>query len=256
MLVSRSEVSCRFSIQRDNRVTGAKAMSSSLLGSGPGSTLLRTNRLRSGPADCPGRAASPWDHGANAGSSETLRGPTRLSYSGAIPLRQLATACLRSPSLKFIWTSFSASAKVNGETSGPTAGAVAKAGGVPGGASEAFCGSWLHEVTAMPNRPREPLVRNSLRDFDIAHSNRSNSDSSPKRSPQEGHVGEAPYFSPGERVFNPRKTRGVSIEGFTCCRKTLVRGEAPYFSPGERVFNPRKTRGVSNGRLYMLPKNS
>src|ERR1700678_702934 len=171
MLVSRSDVSWRFSIQRESRVTGAKAMSSSFLGSGPGSILLRINKLRSGPAGCPGRAACVCDQGANAASSATLRGPTRLSYSGAIPLRQLATTCSLSLSLNSIWTSFSASAKVSGETSGPTAGAVAKAGGVPGGTSEAFCCSWLHEVTAMPNRPREPLVRNSLRDFDIAHSN-------------------------------------------------------------------------------------
>jgi hypothetical protein len=172
MLVSRSEVSWRFSIQRDSRVTGAKAISSSLVGSGPGSLLLRRNRLRAGPAVWPGSVASQCDQGASSVSSATLRGPTRLSYRGAIPLRQLATACLRSASLNSTCTSFSASANVRGDTSGPTAGAVAKAGGAPGGNSEVFC-SWVQEVTAIPKRPREPLAKNCLRDFDIAHSNRS-----------------------------------------------------------------------------------
>ena len=99
MLVSRSEVSCRVSIHRDSRVTGAKAISASFAGSGPGSLLLRTKRLRSGPAGCPGKAASQWDQGAKSGSSATLRGPTRRSYSGAIALRQFSAASLRSPSL-------------------------------------------------------------------------------------------------------------------------------------------------------------
>src|ERR1700760_3332891 len=152
MLVSCSEVSLRVSIQRDSRVTGANAMSSSLVGTGPGSTLLRTNTLRSGPAGFPGSAASQWDQGANSGSSATLRGPTRRSYSGAIALRQLATASLRSASLNSTWTSFSASANVSGDTSGPTAGAVAKAGGAPGGNSAVFFSSW-QEVTAIPRRP-------------------------------------------------------------------------------------------------------
>src|ERR1700736_2444763 len=162
MLVSRSEVSLRVSIQRDSRVTGAHAMSSSLAGSGPGSILLRTNTLRSGPAGLPGSAASQWDQGANSGSRATLRGPTRRSYRGAIPLRQLATASLRSASLNSTWTSFSASANVSGGTSGPTGGAVAKAGGAPGGNSLAVFFSSLQEVTAIPRRPRELLVRNCL----------------------------------------------------------------------------------------------
>src|SRR5216683_7989382 len=167
MLVRRSDVSLRVSIQRDSRVTGANAMSSSRAGSGPGSILLRTNRLRSGPADLPGSAASQWDQGANSASSATLRGPTRRSYSGAIALRQLAAASLRSASCNSTWTSFSASAKVSGDTSGPTGGAVAKAGGVPAGNSTGFF-SWLQEETAIPRRPRELFVRNCLRDFDMA----------------------------------------------------------------------------------------
>ena len=76
-------------------------------------------------------------------------------------------ACLRSFSLNSTCTSFSASAKVEDDTSGPTGGAVAKAGGDPGGGAAGFF-SWLHEVTAIPRTPRELLVKNCLRDFDMA----------------------------------------------------------------------------------------
>ncbi len=117
---------------------------------------------------CLEAVASPWDQGANSGSSATLRGPTRRSYSGAIPLRQLATASLRSASVNLTWTSFSASANVSGDTSGPTGGAVAKAGGVPAGASAGLISGLLQEETATPKSPRELLVRNCLRDFDMA----------------------------------------------------------------------------------------
>ena len=60
-------------------------------------------------------------------------GPVRRSYNGAIATRQLPAACLRSASLIFSCTSFSAAAKVEAETSGPAAGEVAKADGIPGG---------------------------------------------------------------------------------------------------------------------------
>ena len=47
--------------------------------------------------------------------------------------RQLAAAISRSAGVIVTCTSFSASAKVDGVTSGPTGGAVPKAGGAPGG---------------------------------------------------------------------------------------------------------------------------
>jgi hypothetical protein len=89
-------------------------------------------------------------------------------------LRQLETACLSSSSFNSTCTSFSASAKVNGDTPGPTGAAVAKAGGDPGGGpsgdpagpSPGFC-SAPQEETAMPKRLSELCVRNSLRDFDM-----------------------------------------------------------------------------------------
>src|SRR6202158_4087655 len=71
-------------------------------------------------------------------------------------------------------TSFSASAKVAGETSGPTAGPVPKAGGAPGGSC---VGSWAislagscafeRTATAAPRRPSEVWVRKCLRDLDM-----------------------------------------------------------------------------------------
>jgi hypothetical protein len=48
--------------------------------------------------------------------------------------RQLPAACFSSLSFNSTRMSFSAAAKVDGETSGPTGGAVANAEGVPGGA--------------------------------------------------------------------------------------------------------------------------
>ena len=53
-------------------------------------------------------------------------------------LRQLPAATARSLSLNSTRTSFSASAKVEGDTSGPTAGPVPNADGAPGGRS-LFC---------------------------------------------------------------------------------------------------------------------
>jgi hypothetical protein len=66
-------------------------------------------------------------------SSRSFLGPVRRSYSGAIVTRQLAAACFSSGSLNSTRASFSASANVDAETSGPAAGAVANAEGVPGG---------------------------------------------------------------------------------------------------------------------------
>ena len=56
--------------------------------------------------------------------------------------RQLPAASARSASVNSTCTSFSASAKVAGDTSGPTGGAVPNAGGAPGGRSLGFC-AWL-----------------------------------------------------------------------------------------------------------------
>src|SRR2546429_6211988 len=74
MCVSRSEVSSRCSIQRESLVTGAKAMSASFEGSGPGSELVRTKRSRSAAGCWPGSTESYRENGASGGERETLRG--------------------------------------------------------------------------------------------------------------------------------------------------------------------------------------
>jgi hypothetical protein len=54
-------------------------------------------------------------------------------------LRQLVAAMEHSLGVISTWTNFPASAKVEGETSGPTAGLVPNAPGEPGGNSEGCC---------------------------------------------------------------------------------------------------------------------
>src|SRR5271169_1210127 len=81
-------------------------------------------------------------------------------------LRQLPDAKARSSALNSTSTSFSAWAKVVGDTSGPTGGAVPKAGGAPRGSA----GSWVgcKNAAATPNRARGAWVKNCLRDFDMS----------------------------------------------------------------------------------------
>src|ERR1039458_4978179 len=66
------------------------------------------------------------------------------------------------------WTSFSASAKVAGETSGPTGGAVPKAGGAPGGGTAEVWAARRHAAAEAINA-REARLRNCLRDFAMSH---------------------------------------------------------------------------------------
>ena len=122
---------CR--IQPESCTTEAKAMSSSFEGSGPGSALPATKRFCDGPGLAPGISGSHNVAGASESSSLALCGPTRISYNGAIAMRQLPEHWASSSCVYCTCTSFSAWAKVSGETSGPTAGAVPKAGGAPGG---------------------------------------------------------------------------------------------------------------------------
>src|SRR6185437_1831125 len=81
--------------------------------------------------------------------------------------RQLWAACFKSALDISIWTSFSASENVAGETGGPTCGAVPNAGGAPGGSSAGF---W--ELERQPavaaSTARELRFRNCLRELDMA----------------------------------------------------------------------------------------
>jgi hypothetical protein len=82
-------------------------------------------------------------------------------------LRQLPAAISRSAPLSSNCTSFSASAKVEGETGGPASGAVPKAGGAPGGTvSEADAGLRRHAVSSAVNAAEAP-PRNRRREFDM-----------------------------------------------------------------------------------------
>jgi len=141
MRVSRSELSLPVSIHRERCVSGANAMSPSLAGSGPGRSLLRMNLSALGPAVCPESTGFHRVAGASPGSSVTLRGPVRRSSDDAIEVRQLAAAIVRSASVIDTCASFSASANVVGETSGPTGGAVPNVGGAPGGGAFTGLGS-------------------------------------------------------------------------------------------------------------------
>src|SRR5579872_7548686 len=100
MFVRRVDVSLRVSIQRESWVTGAYAMSASFVGSGPGSTALRTKWSRVGcrgsPASVgPLAAETEIDDGcqrvagASVGSSAIFFGPVRRSSNAAIEVRQL-----------------------------------------------------------------------------------------------------------------------------------------------------------------------
>src|SRR2546428_13063719 len=107
-------------------------MSASLVGNGAAALLLRTNVARVGPELSPASTGVQRVAGAMCGSSAIFRGPTRRSRSGAIDCRQLAAAISRSAALIVTCASFSASANVAGDTTGPDAGDVPKVGGAPG----------------------------------------------------------------------------------------------------------------------------
>src|SRR5262249_20792236 len=88
-------------------------------------------------------------------------------------LRQLRAAIARCASVRLTWTSFSAAAKVPASTSGPTAGAVPNAGGVPTGVCWVFCpiewlADWSEAAAVEPRTAAAELMRNSRREFDTA----------------------------------------------------------------------------------------
>src|SRR4051812_18534966 len=133
MFVSRSDVSFRVSIQRDSCATGAKAIASSDEGNGS-SLNERTKWSRVGPDVIPGSVGFHKVAGASESASETFRGPVRRSRYCASDVRHEEAACCLSASVIVTCISFSASAKVCGETSGPLPAPVPNVGGAPGGA--------------------------------------------------------------------------------------------------------------------------
>ena len=149
-------------------MTGANAMSASFFGSGPGSALLGTKRSRAGPGATPGIVGFQIVAGESVVSSASLRGPVRRSMVDAIVLGQLAASCAWSAAVISTRASFCASATVVTVISGPTGGAVPKAGGVP--ATGVTGGSGASSARALPAAaaPTSPAVvcaRNFRRDW-------------------------------------------------------------------------------------------
>src|SRR5579859_2643183 len=165
MFVSRVAVSCRFSIQRESCATVEKAMSSSFVGREAASVLLKNRSCRTTDL-APGIIGFHLVAGASPSSSASFFGPVRRSYTAASVFLQLEAASARSASVMGNCTSFSPSANVVVETSGPNAGPAPNAGGAPGGKFEGFCAR-SREAAAALSSPREVTVKNSLRDLDI-----------------------------------------------------------------------------------------
>jgi hypothetical protein len=68
-------------------------------------------------------------------------------------------------------TSFSASAKVEDDTSGPAGGEVPKAGGAPGVDPAVFC-AVPRQPAAAPSAASVEYFKNRLREFDMVFSER------------------------------------------------------------------------------------
>src|SRR3954465_1095653 len=132
MLVSRSDVSLRDSIQRDSCVTGAYAIAASDDGIGRCSSRERTKRSLSAGTVTPGNTGFHTVPGTSLAVIATLRGPVRRSRYGAIEVRPHAAACSRSAGVIVTCISFSASAKVSGVTAGPDPAPGPNVGGAPG----------------------------------------------------------------------------------------------------------------------------
>src|ERR1700722_19786091 len=148
-------------------------MSSSLAGSGRRSFAVRMKRSCSGP---PGWASDAGCHRVAGGTlGKNLRGPTRRSYKGAIELRQLPAAVSRSVGLSSKCTSFSAPTKVDVETTGPTSGAVPKAGGAPGveldGDAAAEFGAGLRHAASAVIKTAEARLKKWRREFGMLSDN-------------------------------------------------------------------------------------
>src|SRR3954464_4902579 len=92
MSVSRSEVSCRDSIQREIFVTDANAISSSRAGREAVLPWLLINRSRCSAGLLPGNIGSQRVAGATLDSSASCRGPVRRSYTDARVRRHVDAA--------------------------------------------------------------------------------------------------------------------------------------------------------------------
>src|SRR5512138_3450088 len=146
-------------------------MSASFDGSGTSVVDERTNRSAAVGRSSLEASGIHRVAGGSVSSSASLRGPVRRSINAAIDVRQLFVAISRCAGVIVTCISFSASANVVGETSGPTGGAVLKAGGAPGVSGggvalpgDASCLEPLH-AAIVAARPSGALMRNCRRVF-------------------------------------------------------------------------------------------
>src|SRR5262249_91476 len=141
--------------------------------------------------------------------------------------RQLSAAIFISGGFSSVITSFSASTNVVGETSGPTAGAVPKAGGAPAGGSPGFAASLvfcvlLHDAKAAPTRPRDVWVKNSLRDFGMW------------LPPAQNYIWRAVYLRVSGKSFNTEERRNRSDSGFNLSQGVILSRRRRIASAGAR----------------------
>ena len=168
MFVSRSEVSLRVSIQREAASAGRRRCPRSLAGSGSDAGFGADEAVAlPGPQDWPGNTGSQ-----RVRAPPMARGTTCAVRCGArrrAPLpAPVARGHLPRGGLSSTCTSFSASAKVPGETSGPTGARCRTRAALRAAACPRVC-SALRHADAAAISAREARFRNCLRDFDMHH---------------------------------------------------------------------------------------
>ena len=124
--------------------------------------------LRDSPM--PGKHRIPLRIRGERGTELHFARPRTALVKRCMLLCQFCAACARSFSVIATCTSFSAWAKVAGETSGPTGGAVPNAGGAPGVGSvgiglSATAGACPLVTAAEPSIESEEVIRNARREF-------------------------------------------------------------------------------------------
>src|SRR5262249_57226888 len=104
----------------------------SAAGGGPPRDFDRASRPSGGGGAMPGSIGFHSVAGVSVGAMLTLRGPVRRSRYGAIDWRHESAACCRSAAVIVTCISFSASANVAADTTGPDAVPAPKVGSAPG----------------------------------------------------------------------------------------------------------------------------
>ena len=129
------------------------------------------------PVACRAGLLMPGSTGSQRVAGATDGRRRELARAGAALVERRHASCAncrrpsaRSAGLSSNCTSFSASANVAGETGGPTAGAVPKAGGAPGGGA-ADSGEGLRQAAVPAMRAAEARLRNCRRELGMVSPN-------------------------------------------------------------------------------------